>query len=191
MPTEPRIIPLRVVGQPLARVDGPAKVTGSAAYVGDLQVPGMLHAAVVRSPVAHGRLRGVDATAAFTVPGVRRVLLASDLAPVVTTNRYGPVVRDCPLLADDRVRYEGEPVALVVADTRAAARKAAALVEAGVDELDVIRDVTDALTDEAPRLHTEARPGEFGGQWSRGWEPERNIAGQYHDRRGDVGGVHA
>ena len=186
MNTERAVEPLRYLGRPIPRVDGRAKVTGAAEYVGDLHVPGMLHAAVVRSPVAHGHLGGVDTTAALAVQGVRRVLIAGDLAPLVKVNRYGPVVRDCPLLADDRVRYEGEPVAIVVADTRAAARHGASLVDAAFDELPTIRDVTDALADSAPRLHREASPGEFGGQWSRGWEPQRNIAGQYHDRRGDV-----
>ena len=177
---------LRVVGQPLPRVDGAAKATGSATFVGDLRIPGLEHAAVVRSPVAHGRLRSIDATAALRVPGVHRVITATDLAGLLTGNRYGPVVRDCPVLAEDRVKYEGEPVALIVASSVASARDGAAAVELDIEGLAPILDVDAALADGAARLHDMAAAGEFGGSWAGGWEPERNIAGQYHDRRGDV-----
>lgn len=178
--------PRRYIGKPVPRVDAPAKVTGSARYVGDLDAPGAEHAALVRSPVAHGRIRTISAEAAAASPDVTRIITAADLAKVVTTNRFGPVVRDCPLLAEDVVRYEGEPVVMVLGRTAAAAQRAASLVEVEYDELTVVRDVDDAISAEAPRLHREAAAGEFGGAWASDWDPARNIAGQYHDHRGDL-----
>lgn len=175
----------RYVGQPVPRVDAPAKVTGSARYVGDLDAAGAEHAALVRSSVPHGRIRTISVKAAAASPDVTRIITAADLTRVLTTNRFGPVVRDCPLLAEEVVRYEGEPVVIVLARTPAAAHHAASLVDVEYDELPIVRDVDDAVSADAPRLHREAAVGEFGGAWASDWEPARNIAGQYHDHRGD------
>lgn len=178
--------PYRVIGREVPRVDAPAKVTGSATYVGDIAVAGVQHAALVRATVPHARITGVDRRAALGEPGVTGVVLASDLARILTTIRFGPVVRDMPLLADGIVRYEGEPIAAVIARTAEAARRGAELVDVDYDELAVIGDVGEAMDDAAPRLHAEAASGEFGGAWASDWEPARNIAGQYHDARGDA-----
>lgn len=180
----------RYIGQPVPRVDAPAKVTGSAQYVGDLEVPGVEHAALVRSSIAHGRIRAISADSAMAAPGVTRVITAADLSAVVSTNRFGPVVRDCPLLAEDVVRYEGEPIVVVLGRTAAAAQRAANLIDVEYDDLTVVRDVDDAVSSDAPRLHRDAAAGEFGAGAS-GWDPTRNIAGQYHDRRGDPAGAMA
>lgn len=179
-------VPYRFIGQEVPRVDAPAKVTGKGRYVGDITVPGMQHAVLVRALVPHARIRSIDSTAAMEEPDVTRVVTASDLARILTTYRFGPVVRDTPLLADEVVRYEGEPVVAVVARSRAAAHHAAQLVDIDYDELSVISDVEEAWEESAPQLHSEAAAGEFGGSWNSGWEPARNIAGQYHDRRGDL-----
>lgn len=176
---------LAYVGKPLARVDGTAKVGGIAAYVGDLHVAGMQYAALVRSTVAHGRIQAIDSTAAQSTE-VTRILTAADLAGIVTSNRFGPVVRDCPLLAEGVVRYEGEPVAMVIARSKRAAERAAALVAVEYDELPVLSDVDEAFSSTATRLHAEATSGEFGASWASSWDPARNVAGQYHDARGDV-----
>ena len=175
----------RVIGRPVPRSDGAAKVTGGAAYVGDLHLPGLQHAAVVRSAVPHARIVSCSLDAARAVPGVTAVLTAVDARRLFTANRFGPVVRDTPVLAEDVVRYEGEPVALVVARTADAALRAAALVDAEYEDLPVLADVEAAMADDAPRLHGQAEGGEFGGAWAQGWEPAHNIAGQYHDLRGD------
>lgn len=174
----------RYIGQPVPRVDAPAKVTGSAQYVGDIDVRGVEHAALVRSSIAHGRIRAVTVDSAMAAPGVTRIVTASDLTGIVTTSRFGPVVRDCPLLAEDVVRYEGEPIAVVLGRTAAAAQRAASLVEVEYDDLPVVCDVERAVSPQAPRLHRDAEAGEFGSGAS-GWDPNHNIAGQYHDRRGD------
>jgi CO/xanthine dehydrogenase Mo-binding subunit len=136
--------------------------------------------------MAHGRIRTISAETAAAAPDVTRIITAADLAGVVTANRFGPVVRDCPLLAEEVVRYEGEPVVMVLGRTLGAAQRAASLVEVDYEELPVVRDVDDAMSATAPRLHREAAAGEFGGAWASDWDPTRNIAGQYHDQRGDL-----
>ena len=176
----------RVIGRPIPRIDAAAKVTGAAAFVGDLAVPGTLHAVVVRSEIVHGRIVALEREAAAAAPDVVRVLTFADLAAGLASTHYGPVVRDCPLLADGVVRYEGEPVAVVVARTLEAAQRAARLVEVTYEELAPVVDLQAAMGEGSPRLHETATPGEFGGPWADGWQPERNVAGQYHDRRGDV-----
>jgi CO/xanthine dehydrogenase Mo-binding subunit len=174
-----------VVGRELARVDGPEKVTGAARYGADVSVPGVLHAAVVRSPAPHARLLGIDAAAARAIPGVAHVLTADDLARVLAVRRFGPAIRDMPVLAEEVVRYEGEPVALVLAATPHAAREGAAAVALELDPLPVIETVEDALAPGATLLHGAAEGGEFAGAWTGGHDPTRNLAGQYHDRRGE------
>ena len=113
----------RVVGQPLDRIDGPKKVTGTATYIDDIpEIKGTLHAAPILSTVAHGRLRGVDVRAVRAMPGVRDVLLARDLPgdPMLAT-----FVHDEPIFAIDDVNHVGQVVGLVVADTVMDARRAA------------------------------------------------------------------
>src|SRR5262245_25162543 len=121
------------VGAPLRRREDHRLLTGAGAFTDDLSLPGQLHAAMVRSPYAHARLRGVDASAARSAPGVVLVLTAADLRQegvraIPSFSRTppfdirGPDGSTAPeadqyALADDKVRYAGEPVALVVADT--------------------------------------------------------------------------
>ncbi len=177
----------RVIGTPVPRVDGPAKVTGAAAYTGDLAVPGLLHGAVARSTVPHGRIVRVARSAALAVPGVVRVLTFDDLAAGLRGAHYGPVVRDCPLLAEDVVRYEGEPVALVLATSRAIARRAARLVRVACTDLPRVVDVEAAMAAGSPILHRPAEDAVDGPrERASGWQPESNVAGQFHDQRGDV-----
>jgi CO/xanthine dehydrogenase Mo-binding subunit/aerobic-type carbon monoxide dehydrogenase small subunit (CoxS/CutS family) len=177
----------RVIGTPVPRVDGPAKVTGAAAYTGDLAVPGLLHGAVVGSPVPHGRLDAIDTSEARSLPGVVGVLTAADLLERLPTIRFGPNVRDCPLLAEDVVRYEGEPVALVLATSRSIARRAARLVRVECTDLPRVIDIEAAMAAGSPILH-EPREEPAEGRQERvpGWQPESNVAGQFHDQRGDV-----
>jgi len=125
----------RWIGKPLRRKEDGRFLRGQARYVDDLHLPGMLHLVVVRSPHAHARIREIRVEAARAVPGVVRVLTARDLEgrlgayglAGVEGTHVEPVPH--PILAGDRVRYVGEPVAAVVAETRAAAEDAAGLVE--------------------------------------------------------------
>ncbi len=147
------------VGRARARVDTAAKVRGRAVYADDLRRPGMLYGVLRRSPVAHGVLRGVDVSTARAVEGVRAVITGADLP-----ERYGilPVTQDETALAIDRVRYVGEPVAAVCAETEAAAREAAARIAIDVDPLPAILSIDDAVAAPA-RVHESDRfPGNAG-----------------------------
>jgi CO/xanthine dehydrogenase Mo-binding subunit len=133
----------RVVGRNVVRKDIRDKVTGRARYASDLTAPGMAHAVLVRSTVPHGLLRGVDTSAAEALPGVRCVITAADVADCDPF--YGESVLDQPFLAIDRVRYVGEPVAGVVADTEEIARLAADLVVVDIEPLPTLGTAEEAL----------------------------------------------
>jgi CO/xanthine dehydrogenase Mo-binding subunit len=141
----------RIAGRSVPRTDGLAKVTGTARYASDLTLPGMLHAHVVRSNRAHARLLAVRTEEAAASAGVVRVITASDLEGLVPY--YGHVVLDHPILAIDTVRFMGEPIALVVAETRHAAAEAAELVRAEYEDLEAVIDAEAALAAGAPILH--------------------------------------
>ncbi|HEX6026055.1 MAG TPA: xanthine dehydrogenase family protein molybdopterin-binding subunit [Solirubrobacter sp.] len=150
---------MKVVGTSVPRVDGMEKVTGRARYTLDLTLPGMAHGSVVRSARAHARIVGIDAAAAEAVPGVHAVVTGASVAPL--DPRFGHVVRDHPALAVDRVLYHGEPVALVVAETRRAAERAARMVEVTYEDLPTVMDAAEALAPDAPLLHPD-RPQRTG-----------------------------
>ncbi|MBO0829253.1 MAG: molybdopterin-dependent oxidoreductase [Streptosporangiales bacterium] len=146
------------VGVPVPRVDAEAKVRGAARFAVDTSLPGMLHGRVVRSDHAHARLVGVRAEAALKVAGCVAVVTGADLAGLYP--RFGHIVPDHQILALDRVRYYGEPVALVLAEDRHAAADAAALVEVEYDELPAVLDVEAALADGAPLVHEHSYSGD-------------------------------
>ena len=137
---------LPAVGRSVRRLEDARRVRGEGNYVDDVHVPGMLHATVVRSPVAHARVRALDASAARSMPGVEAILGAGELGESLRPIPIRLVPDDRLLrylqlpLAADRVRYVGEPVALVVARSRAAAEDAAERVEADFDPLPAATD---------------------------------------------------
>ena len=141
----------RTVGIPSPRVEGEQKVGGVAAYAVDLVLPEMLWAKVLRSPIAHGRIKKIDATKAFALPGVRAVLTGADLSGA----RIGKKIIDMPLLADGVVRYCGEKVAAVAAETEAIASAAAELIEVDYEDLPVLTDPQAAMAEGAPLIHPE------------------------------------
>lgn len=143
----------RIAGTEAPRTDGIAKVTGAARYAIDLSVPGMAHAIVVRSSHAHAKIVRIERDAAAALPGVLRVLTGEDLVAAGLTPYYGHVVLDHPVLAIGKVRFQGEPVALVVAETRLAAAEAADLVEVEYEELPYVVDADEALLPGAPLIH--------------------------------------
>ena len=126
-----------------------AKATGTARYAADLVRDGMLHLKVVRSPHAHARILEVDAADALAIPGVEAVLTAKD----VPFNRHGRAIQDEAVLAADRVRMIGDPVAAVVAVSEAVAAEAAARVRVRYQVLPAILSPREALEPGAPRLH--------------------------------------
>lgn len=148
-----------VSGTSVPRLDGVAKVTGRARYAVDLDVPGAAHGVAVRSDRAHARILSIDATEAESLEGVLAVVTAQTVAPIDV--RFGHISRDHPALAVDKVLYHGEPVALVVAETRRAAEKAARLVRVEYEDLPAVIDADEALAEGAPLLH-EAHPGRTG-----------------------------
>ncbi len=143
--------PSRWVGQPVRRREDPRFLRGQARFVDDIVLPGTLHLAVVRSTVAHAVLRRIATDAARDAPGVVAVLTAADLAgrahPMPVRVAEGARVAQVPhpLLSTERVRYVGEPVAAVLADSPARAKDAAALVEIHSDPLPVVVDPAEAL----------------------------------------------
>lgn len=139
----------RSVGIPSPRVEGEQKVGGAAVYAVDVALPDMLWAKVLRSPIAHGRIRRIDASKALGAPGVKTVFTGADLAGA----RIGKKIVDMPILARDVVRFAGEKVAAVAAESEAAAEAALDLIEVEYDELPVVTDPLLAMAPEAPLLH--------------------------------------
>lgn len=140
-----------LIGASIARPDALAKVTGAARYPGDLTRPGMLHLKVVFAGRPHARILSVDPAAALAHPGVVAVLTAAD----VPHNAYGLITSDQPVLCGDVVRFSGDRVALVAAESREAAEAAARLVRVSYEELPAVVDAAEALREGAPLVHVE------------------------------------
>jgi len=140
-----------LLGRSIPNVDGVALVTGQARYTGDLRPHRMAHGRIVRSPYAHALILSVDASAALAMDGVLDVIVPDDVAglPLVST---GPLA-DMPLLARGKVRYAGEPVAAVIAESEEIAEQALELVQVDYQDLPVLLDPEAALLPDAPLLH--------------------------------------
>ena len=166
------------VGQPVSRTEDPVLLRGEGRYTDDLNLPGQAYAVVVRSRVAHGVLRGIDTTAARAMPGVLAVLTAGDLvaggmqpmpASVFGHNRDGTAPRK-PVqmaLAQHRVRYVGDPIAVVVAETREQAKDAAETIAPAIDALPAVTSARAAAAPDAPQLYDEL-PGNLLLDWHYG-----------------------
>lgn len=170
------------VGRPVLRLEDEALLRGRGRFADDLGAkPGTLAAAVVRSPHAHAKLLGVDAAAALGMPGVRAVLTGEDVrrwaAPFVVGVKQ-PMEHWC--LAVDRVRYAGEPVAVVVAETRALAEDAADAVLAGYEPLACAVTIEDALRAGAPVLHSAVGGNVVSDRSFRYGDPEAAFAAAPH-----------
>lgn len=151
-----------------------AKVTGKLVFTDDLSLPGMLHAKALRSPLPHARIRRVDVRRAERMPGVVCVLTAKDIPG---RNRYGLLVRDQPILCDEVVRYVGDALALVVAETEAQAKQALGAIEVELEALPVLTDPESALQPGAPALH----------EYLREQSPEApNVLKHHRIRKGDI-----
>jgi CO/xanthine dehydrogenase Mo-binding subunit len=138
-----------LIGASLPRPDALGKVTGAARYPGDLVRPGMLHLKVVFAHRPHARILGVDAGRALALPGVVAVYTAAD----VPFNAFGLIEHDQPVLCGEVVRFVGDKVALVVAETAQTAAAAAALVDVTYEDLPVVADARSALAPGAPLVH--------------------------------------
>jgi len=178
-----------VVGTSMRRVDALEKVTGAARFTGDMVVPGMLHGRVLRSPLPHARIARLEVTAAERMPGVRAVLTGADLLSAGfagTDPYYGHAIKDRPIVAIDRVRFAGEPVAAVAADDPAAADEALLAIRVEYEELPAVTTVQAAMAAGAPPLHEgPLRPGLFHGLGELRRE-EGNVCYHYRFTRGDL-----
>src|SRR5918993_119219 len=138
---------LKFVGQSVARVDGIEKVTGQAKFLGDLAVPGMLHGKVLRSSYPHARIVSIDSSKAEALEGVAAVLTNADIADL------NAIYSGRPVIAMNKVRYIGEPVAAVAAVDQATAEQAAALIEVQYEELPVAVGIDRARAPGAALIH--------------------------------------
>ena len=139
----------KYVGHSVARVDGLEKVTGQAKFVGDIAVPGMLCGKILRSTYPHARIRAIDATQAEALPGVVAVLTAADIADLQ------PIYNGRPVIAMNKVRYVGEPVAAVAAEDLATAEEALSLIHVDYEELPAAVGIEAAIKPGAPLVHDD------------------------------------
>ncbi|HME60564.1 MAG TPA: molybdopterin cofactor-binding domain-containing protein, partial [Candidatus Binatia bacterium] len=142
---------MQVVGRATPRVEGEIKVTGKALYSADLSLANILWGRCLRSPIPYGRIKRIDTSKAWQVPGVRAVITGQD----VTGMRIGRCIYDTPVLADGLVRFIGEKVAAVAAETRLAAEQALELIEVEYEELEPLLDPVEAAKAGAPVLHPD------------------------------------
>jgi CO/xanthine dehydrogenase Mo-binding subunit len=168
-----------IIGKSVVRKEALAKVTGAAKYTADYHIPGLLYGCLVTSSYAHADIKQIHTSDAWKVPGVRAVVTGKQYS-ILT----GSVILDRPPIALDRVRYHGEPVAVVVADSEQSARKAAALIKVDYLPLEVVNSPKDAIKSKAPLIHEnlndyklleEAYP-----------KPGTNIANRTKIRKGDL-----
>src|SRR5215469_3343002 len=139
-----------IIGASVPRPDAQDKVTGAARYPADLARPDMLHLRVIFAEHPHARIVSLQVDRALACPGVVAVLTAKD----VPYNRYGLVDADQPVLCEDEVRYEGDRVALVVAETSEAAVRGGSLVVVEYEDLPAVTDAEAALLAGAPLVHS-------------------------------------
>ncbi len=144
---------MSAVGDSTQRVDGNAKVAGTAQYTADIELAGMLHAKALRSPHPHAKLVKIDVSRAAALPGVMAVVTRDDLEGL--NPYYGAVVEDQPVLAMDRVRCVGDIVAAVAAEEREIAEEAVELIEVEYEPLPAVFDVVEAAQVGAPIIHEE------------------------------------
>ena len=172
---------VRHFGAAVTRIEDPLLLTGRGSYVDDVALPGMLHAAFVRSSDAHALIRTIDCTVARAVPGVVAVLTADDLGELgskpMAQMAPSPLIRQGPTwqpLASREVCHVGEAIVVIVAESRAAAEDAAALVAVDTEAIDAIVDWREALAENAPKAHVKS---------------DNNLVASLSGRFGDAGAV--
>jgi CO/xanthine dehydrogenase Mo-binding subunit len=175
---------LSIVRKSLPRIEARDKVTGRSTFVSDMIVPGMLHARILRSPHAHAKITRIETAAAEALPGVIVVLTGADLTDV--DPYYGPAFKDQPMLAIDRVRFEGDPVAAVAATDPLTADAALDLIAVDYEPLPAVTSVDAALAPDAPVLHDKMRlSGHFRDLRALSPQTGTNICHQWRYHRGD------
>jgi len=174
------------VGRSLPRLEARDKVSGRAEYTHNLRLPGMLYGKIFRSTIAHGRIKSIDTSAAKAMPGVFAVVTADDVRKVIPHPYYGPAFHDQPILAIDKVRFVGEPVAVVLAADPHVAEAAVQEIVADYEELPAIYDEVEAMTSTV-YVHDELKPaGSFADLKHLTGRKNTNLALDFKLRRGDV-----
>lgn len=186
-----RPMPSGQVGRSLPRLEARQKVTGRADYIHNLRLPGMLIAKVFRSTIAHGKIVSIDVSAAAAMEGVHGVFTGEDIRRIVPEPYYGPAFHDQPVLALDKVRYVGEPVAVVLASDPHIAELAVQLITAEYKEQPAVFDEVEAMTS-AAIVHDVLKPaGTFPDLKHLVGRRDTNVALDFQLRRGDVDGAFA
>jgi CO/xanthine dehydrogenase Mo-binding subunit len=174
------------IGRSVPRLEAREKVTGRAEYTHLMRLPGMLHGKIFRSTVAHGRIKSIDTSAAKKIPGVFRVITSDDVRKVIPDPYYGPAFHDQPILAIDKVRFVGEPVAVVLATDPHVAEAATQAIVAEYEELEAVYDEVEAMTSPV-HVHDELKPaGTFADLKHLKGIRDTNLALNAKLRRGDV-----
>ncbi len=174
------------VGRRVDRLESIAKVTGAADYTHNLELPRMLHAKLVRSPHAHARILGIDTREAAAMPGVVMVVTAREVMRLIPDPHYGPAFHDQPILAIDKVRHVGEPVAVVLASDPHVAEAAAGVVAVDYERLPAVFDEVEAATSNV-LVHDVLKPaGTFPDLKHLAGRKGTNVALDYRLRHGDV-----
>ncbi|MCH7656223.1 MAG: xanthine dehydrogenase family protein molybdopterin-binding subunit [Chloroflexi bacterium] len=166
---------MQVVGTSAKRVDGPDKVSGAAAYTGEVHLPGMAYAKLVPSPLPHATIKRIDASRARALPGVYAVLTGAELVGMEQT--YGSERKDRPIVAIDKVRFQGEAVAAIAAVDEETAEAAVELVEVDYEELPPVTDMLAALEPDSPLVHPKNLCHEYHYDWG---DVERGFAESDH-----------
>ncbi len=178
---------LKIVGRNFPRVDGEDKATGHALYTVDVELPNMAVGKILRSPYPHAKLAKIDARKAERLPGVVAVITRDDIRAL--NYYYGAAYKDQPIVAVDKVRFVGDPVAGVAAMDAATAEEALGLIEVEYEELPAVDDLAAALEPGAPVVHeSAAEGGELHGHHYQ--TPEKfkgtNVCYQFSYARGDI-----
>lgn len=173
-----------MIGERRPVLDSDLRVTGRLGFAINAEPPGTLHVAILRSPEPHARLVTVDATEAAALPGVVATLTRDDIAPLGVRPLFGPVFRDQPVVALDRVRHVGEPVAAVAAVDRRTAEAAIQAIRVEYDPLPAVFSPADALQPGAPILHehTDDRAPGYADIIVQG--QEGNVCNKFQLRKG-------
>lgn len=175
------------IGHSIRRFEGDDKVTGKAIYTGDLQIPGLICGKVLRSPVAHARIDGIDVSKAKCIPGVLAILTKENCNLV--NPYFGSIIKDQPVIALEKVRYVGDIVAAVAATDEKTAERALSEIDVSYNEIPSVTTVEEALEPEAPLLHENIRRGKIP-QYGRGASyivhQASNICHHFRYERGDI-----
>ncbi len=180
----PAVPQTSVVGKPEKKVDAAKLVQGKPAFADDIELRGMLYAKVLYSPVAHARIKRIDASRARALPGVHAVLTYQDIPRVVysTAGQSDPIPGPLDSVSlDSKVRFVGDRVAFVAAETEELAERALELIEVEYEELPAVLDPREAMQPGAPRIHDEPDYVNFADS-----DPSRNLAAKIEIEIGDV-----